>query len=413
MPALPVPPARPGDDARLEVGAAWAGSGAMALTGRADRPPLGPPSRLVPGLRALADRLATSTALGGRRVCIDPLALLGERAALAGLERAGTTSCGGATRLLRADDGWIAASLARPEDWAAVPAWLGAEATWESVAAAVAVRPAVAVIAQGVLLGLPVAALPPAPAAGSHVGLCCLDETTTSRPLDGAVVVDLTSLWAGPLCGALLAEAGARVVKVESTDRPDGARGGTPAFFDLLNAGKESVAVDLRTRQGREQLGTVLRRADVVLEAARPRALEQLGIRRDEIMEAGGPRVWLSITAHGRTGAARHRVGFGDDTAVAGGLVVADEDGPCFCADAIADPASGLTAAVAVAEALAGGGRWTLDVALASVAATLAGPTLAVDPTVVVAPPRARPPRGVARPLGADTDGVLAEWGNR
>ena len=59
-------------------------------------------------------------------------------------------------------------------------------------------------------------------------------------------MVELGSLWAAPLCGSLLAAAGADVVKVESIGRPDGARRGPPAFFDLLNGGKRSVALDLR-----------------------------------------------------------------------------------------------------------------------------------------------------------------------
>ena len=67
-------------------------------------------------------------------------------------------------------------------------------------------------------------------------------------------------------------------------------------------------------------------------------------------------------------------VGFGDDAAVAAGLVAWDEAGPCFCADAAADPATGLLAALAVVDHLAAGGRWLLDVALARVAAAaLAG----------------------------------------
>ena len=63
-------------------------------------------------------------------------------------------------------------------------------------------------------------------------------------------MVDLSALWAGPLCGDLLARAGASVVKVESTQRPDGARRGSRAFFDLLNGRKRSVALDLRSREG-------------------------------------------------------------------------------------------------------------------------------------------------------------------
>ena len=87
-------------------------------------------------------------------------------------------------------------------------------------------------------------------------------------------MLDLSSLWAGPLCGRILADAGARVTKVESTARPDGAHQGGAAFFDLLNGGKEQVAFDLDTDDGRAALQQLVARADVVIEASRPRALE-------------------------------------------------------------------------------------------------------------------------------------------
>ena len=98
--------------------------------------------------------------------------------------------------------------------------------------------------------------------------------TPTPRDEDDVpLVVDLSSLWAGPLCAHLLGLAGARVVKLESTRRPDGARSGPPDFFSLLNAGKASVALDFGTRCGRGKLRRLLERADIVVESARPRAL--------------------------------------------------------------------------------------------------------------------------------------------
>ena len=94
----------------------------------------------------------------------------------------------------------------------------------------------------------------------------------------------------------LLRDTGARVIKVESKTRPDGARNGPAAFFDLMHAGKEFVSIDFTG----DALRDLLLEADVVVEGSRPRALEQLGIDAREIVERG-PRVWLSITGHGRT----------------------------------------------------------------------------------------------------------------
>ncbi len=406
--------------------AAWAASGAMALTGRRGSPALGPPAGLVPRLGAIGAVLCDRAARIGDTVEVDPLALLGERAAIAGYDRNGTTSCGGATRLLRARDGWLAVSLARDDDAELVPAWLertvpvnSVDELWAAVADAARSSAVAELVERGVLLGLPIAVLPavPPPPVTAPDPLAPLPLRARSLPgpdagrrrLDGAVVVDLTSLWAGPLCGSLLAMAGATVIKVEATGRPDGARGGPQPFFDLLNAGKRSVALDLRSPAGRHCLATVIARADVVIEASRPRALAQLGIDAEEVLGEGGPQVWASITGHGRTDSDGRRVAFGDDAAVAGGLVSRDDDGPCFTADAIADPAAGLVTAAAILDALSVGGRWLLDVSMATVAAHLAGPTLPTDGAHPPAPPQARPSPGRAPRLGEHTDAVLAD----
>ena len=170
--------------------------------------------------------------------------------------------------------------------------------------------------------------------------------------LTGLIVVDLSALWAGPLCGDLLARTGATVVKVESTQRPDGARRGPTEFFDLLNGRKQSVALDFQSHAGVRILHDLVQHADVVIEASRPRALAQFGLDGPDLVRAGGPQVWVSITGHGRDGDAANRVAFGDDAAAAGGLVVWRDGIPLFCADAIADPLTGLTAADACQHAL-------------------------------------------------------------
>jgi crotonobetainyl-CoA:carnitine CoA-transferase CaiB-like acyl-CoA transferase len=235
-------------------------------------------------------------------------------------------------------------------------------------------------------------------------------------------------LWAGPLATHLLAGLGARVVKVESCARPDGARRGPTPFFDLLNADKESVALDLRTPEGRETLRRLIAWADLVVESARPRALAQLGFDAEGLLAEHPGLSWLSITGYGRPEPGGGWVAFGDDAAAAGGLVATDEAGaPLFCGDAIADPLAGLHAAWAAACALRAGGGALLDVSLSGVAADAAAGGL--DPrarvlsdgdgervvhegrSVTVASPRARRPAGRARALGADTAAVLREVG--
>jgi hypothetical protein len=384
----------------------WAASGAMALTGWTDEP-LGPPERLVDGV----DRL------GRRFEGLDALALLGERAALMGLWRRGSTSCGGSCRLFPCPDGFLGVSLPRAEDMELVPAWLELTATppsvpavWSAVGQHVAERDPRPLLERAVLLGLPVVRVGEV-AGRPGVSRVSLGEAPPKQDLADVVVVDLSALWAGPLCGELLGRAGALVVKVESTQRPDGARRGAPAFFDLLNGRKPSVALDFETPAGVRALHQLVHRADVVIEASRPRALAQLGLDGLDVVEAGGPQVWVSITGHGRSGDAANRVAFGDDAAAAGNLVVWHEDAPLFCADAVADPLTGLAAADACLQALQTGGRWLLDVSMSAVSSEFAGPTLGAPSGLAVSPPRARPVEVRAPEIGADTERVLVELG--
>jgi hypothetical protein len=388
---------------------AWAGSGAMTLTGRADGPLLVAPDGIVQRIQALGDALG-----------VDTLALAVERAALSGLTRNGTTSCGGSAQLLRASDGWVATNLARPDDLDMVPAWLGADVdpSAAAVASAIAARPSATLVASAAELGLAVSAVGEVPADAPPVVCTRATHGTPlgDGPLDRApLVVDLSSLWAGPLCARLLAGRGARVLKVESVSRPDGARSGPSAFFDVMQSHAEAVALDFGSVEGRDALHTLVQAADVVIEASRRRALRHLGIDADALLAApNGPRVWVSITGYGRDA---NRVAFGDDAAVAGGLVARDETGPCFALDAVADPLTGVVAATAVDRCLRAGGRWLLDVAMARVAAHVAGadrdarwePGDEAD----ALPPRAAPPIAPAPALGRDTAAIATEFGLR
>ena len=346
---------------------------------------------------------------------IDPLALVVERAAVNGYTRQGPISCSGQSRLIAGANGWMAVTLAREYDFAAVPAWLETstrDVGWDLVEEVVPQRGTEDLLSRARLLGLPVSRLGSVqpgdgPAVRAHrVG----SGQHRSRGVVDAVVVDLSSLWSGPLCASLLQAAGARVVKVESATRPDAVRE-NGELFDLLHSHQESVALDFGSTAGRADLRRLLCAADVVIESARPRAMSQLGIDPLEILEKGKPRVWVSITGYGCHGDAGNWVALGDDAAVAGGLVAWDRGRPLFCGDAIADPVTGLVAAAAVLAA-AGAGRWRLDIALGRVAATLAagdtGDWRHGEP--VEAPPLAMPTRrGAAPMLGQDNERVLGQ----
>jgi crotonobetainyl-CoA:carnitine CoA-transferase CaiB-like acyl-CoA transferase len=301
------------------------------------------------------------------------------RAALRGLRSRGRTSANGSCRLVPTIDGWVAVNLPRDADLEALPAVaqepIGTEDPWSFVARFAAQRTAREVVDRFQLLEVAAAVLddPTVSAAHAvvrhHVGPA--GPATAER-----LVVDLSSMWAGPLCARLLGLAGMTVVKVESAGRPDSARVGDPDLFAWLHEGHEQRTLDFAGADDRAELVELVARADVVIESSRPRALRQLGIDAARVVGADRGRTWVSITGYGRSGAAGQRVAFGDDAAVAGGLVARDEQGaPVFCGDAIADPMSGLAAAAGTFESLDEGGGHLVEVSMASVAKSLVAGT--------------------------------------
>ena len=190
------------------------------------------------------------------------------------------------------------------------------------------------------------------------------------------MVVDMSSLWAGPLCGAVFAAMGAQVVKVESRTRPDVVRTSAPAFFEKLNRGKVELALDLALDADLERLRRHIREADVLVTGARRRALDSLGLAVERVFQDNPRLVWAAITGYGFLGEDADRVAFGDDAAAAGGLVRWTRRGePNFLGDALADPLTGLAAAAGALRALKAGGGRLIDAAMSKVAA--AAPTAA------------------------------------
>jgi hypothetical protein len=345
--------------------------------------------------RRAADAFHTLTG-----VSVDPAELLTGRAALLGLSPRGRISAGGATRLMRSGDGWCALTLSRQDDVDVVPALVESDAVgddpWPAVQAWVADNDTADITARARLLGLPVAALGETPAAAPRI--TTLGASATPRGVSGLLVADLSSMWAGPLCGRLLAQAGATVVKVETRARPDGTRAGPSAFFDWMNSGKLSYAVDFDDPSGLRRL---LDAADVVIEASRPAALTHRRLGPTNVAPRDG-RVWLRITGHGADGERANWVAFGDDAAVSGGLVGGTGLDPAFCGDAIADPLAGLHAALSVAESLGRGGGELIELSMAAVAATYAQDDVTAETRCTTTPAASSP----ASNLGADNVAV-------
>jgi hypothetical protein len=338
-------------------------------------------------------------------VAVDAAEFLTGRATLLGLCPQGRVSAGGATRLMRSRDGWCALTLSRKDDVDAVPALVESAAVgddpWPAVEQWVAGNISADVTARARLLGLPVAALSETPAAPPRI--TSLGTAAARRPPTELLVADLSSMWAGPLCGQLLARAGATVVKVETRARPDGTRAGPSAFFDWMNSGKLSYAVDF---DDPATLRRLLEAADVVIESSRPAALAQRGLGPNDIAGCDD-RVWLRITGHGADGERANWVAFGDDAAVSGGLVGHVDGEPVFCGDAIADPLTGLHAALAVAESLNRGGGELIEVSMAAVTASYATDDLTEKHCA--ATPAPSPPASKLGTDNATVERLLAE----
>ena len=307
--------------------------------------------------------------------------LLLERALLNRYEFSLDRTAAGTCRLLRASDGLLAINLPREEDWQLLSAWVestqdeefGAEAAWSKLARTISRIKSSRLIERAHDLGLAVSPADKIPKEGSNYCQTLLTASPdTLRRNRKPRVVDLSALWAGPLCSHLLQLLGADVIKVESTTRPDGARSGEVAFYELLNQSKRSVAIDFGTPQGVQDLKMLLSSADIIIESSRPRALLQLGIDPRKVVKSRRGVTWIQLTAHGSGLPESHWIGYGDDAAAAAGLCaqlhrVTGSYG--FVGDAIADPLTGIYAALSAWRSWASGGGEMIGLSLRQVTA--------------------------------------------
>jgi len=182
------------------------------------------------------------------------------------------------------------------------------------------------------------------------------------RPLEGVVVLDLSRLLPGPFCTQLLANLGADVIKVEDPGVGDYMRAVPPAIDDtsypflMVNRGKRSVVIDLRTREGRGVLYRLARKADVFVEQFRPSTVRKLGIDYPRIRRANPDIVYCSFGGFGRTGPYADRPAHDLNTeALAGILSVSagrSKGEPAIPGVPVSDLASGIMAAFAIVASL-------------------------------------------------------------
>ncbi|MBW2263289.1 MAG: CoA transferase [Deltaproteobacteria bacterium] len=133
--------------------------------------------------------------------------------------------------------------------------------------------------------------------------------------LDDITVLELAFYYPGPLCGLVLSDLGAEVIKVEAPDgdpmRHYGSRDGEPigANFKMFNRGKKSAVIDLKTDGGRRDFLALVSLSDVLLQVLRPSAMERLGLGRDRIQEANPRIVHCLISGYGASGPYADRAG--------------------------------------------------------------------------------------------------------
>jgi crotonobetainyl-CoA:carnitine CoA-transferase CaiB-like acyl-CoA transferase len=181
-------------------------------------------------------------------------------------------------------------------------------------------------------------------------------------PLCGLTVVDFTRVLSGPYCTMLLADMGARVIKIEQPRHGDDTRAwgppfvnGESAYFLSINRNKESLTLDLKHPASRKALDALLQRADVAVENFRPGTMERLGLGYDDVHRRFPQIVYCSISGFGQTGPRRAEPGYDAVMQGEAGLmsITGAGDGPPFrLGVAIANIVSGMFAAQGIAMAL-------------------------------------------------------------
>jgi CoA:oxalate CoA-transferase len=203
--------------------------------------------------------------------------------------------------------------------------------------------------------------------------MCGVSKHRVHGPLDGLLVVDFSRVLAGPFATMMLADLGARVVKVEKPDTGDDSRSYGPflsdrsLYFARVNRGKESVALDLRVDADLALARSLITAADVLVENFRPGVMDRLGLGPDAMLEVNPRLVYCSVSGFGHTGPWSQRPAY--DAVVQGmsgimAITGAADGPPVKPGSPVADLSAGLYAFGGICAALRGGGGTHLDIAM-------------------------------------------------
>lgn len=179
--------------------------------------------------------------------------------------------------------------------------------------------------------------------------------------LEGIKVLDFTQVYSGPYCTLLLKDLGADVIKVERPESGDLIRNDVPhteglegGAFIILNRGKKSLTVDLKSEKGRNICKDLIKKVDVLVENFSPGTMDKLGLGSKEICKLNRRLIYASISAYGQTGPLRDYPGFDPVAQAMGGMtcVTGFPESPTRCGVSIADFSSGFFATLSIVSAL-------------------------------------------------------------
>jgi CoA:oxalate CoA-transferase len=173
---------------------------------------------------------------------------------------------------------------------------------------------------------------------------------SSTAPLAGFRVVDLTNGLAGTSCTKFLSSYGADVIKIENPEGGDMTRNLVPWVFETFNGGKRSLTVDLREKSGQDIVRRLATSSDVLVQSMRPGALEEIGLGRAELTAANPSLIYASFSAFGSSGPSSHRRGV--DAVVQAESGLAEIAGRVMDNISVIDAAGGLALAQGILAAL-------------------------------------------------------------
>lgn len=186
-------------------------------------------------------------------------------------------------------------------------------------------------------------------------------QNIENKALEGIRVLDMTQLLAGPYCGMMLADMGAEVIKIEFPGEGDTTRAAYPQvngvsmYYNNVNRNKKGITLNLKSKEGKELFGRLLRDADVLIENNRPGVMARLGFDYEEVKKINEGIVYASISGFGQNGPYADKPGYDlIAQAMSGAMSITGWPGgpPTKSGVAFADVLGGLNAALGIVSAI-------------------------------------------------------------